>query len=326
MRALNSNSILILKTLSELSDQNFIQKINNGIFVSRHLIQKTLENKYKIKLQLDTIYRHFRILHHHRMLNYFRGSSWKDCFILSQNNIKNNFFCSWKKDITLTKSEIESIFSQYSKNKLLIYEKEYQNFHDYYENKEIKFKSKKFLILKWKEWCQRIPALSLDIAKLSYINFKKYGTKNVFNLWKNHTVSNNVKFYDIDKVVLNFENYSNINNKMMIKTYNNSNQTAKQREKADYKWDFKKAKDVSDKIKNWLDFELKLNWKDKYYWKGIKTFEIKTNQGILKLGWTKMLHPDFNKDEILLFRVETNDAKYLLSEHIDTVEVIENEQ
>jgi len=39
-----------------------------------------------------------------------------------------------------------------------------------------------------------------------------------------------------------------------------------------------------------------------------------------------MPHPDFNKDEILLFRVDTNDAKYLLNNgEIDTVEVIEND-
>ena len=47
---------------------------------------------------------------------------------------------------------------------------------------------------------------------------------------------------------------------------------------------------------------------------------------VLKLAWTKMPHPDFNKDEILLFKVDTEEAKYLLNnENIDTVEVIEND-
>ncbi|MDC0932435.1 hypothetical protein OAR97_01175 [Arcobacteraceae bacterium] len=103
-------------------------------------------------------------------------------------------------------------------------------------------------------------------------------------------------------------------------------QTAKQKEKADYKWDFRKAKDISDKIKDWLEFDAKINWMEEYYWKDIRQFEIKTNDGILKLAWTKMPHPDFNKDEILLFKVDTDEAKYLLNnENIDTVEVIEND-
>jgi hypothetical protein len=75
-------------------------------------------------------------------------------------------------------------------------------------------------------------------------------------------------------------------------------------EQKDYRWEFRKAKNISDKLKDWLLFDLKLDWKEKYYWKNIKVFEIKTNQGILKLGWEEKMHPDFNKEEILLYRIE----------------------
>lgn len=102
-------------------------------------------------------------------------------------------------------------------------------------------------------------------------------------------------------------------------------QSSKQKEKADYKWDFRKVKDTSDKIKNWLEFDAKIDWMTDYYWKNIQRFTIKTKSSSLQLGWKKMPHPDFNKDEILLFRIDTNEAKYLLEENIDTVEVIEND-
>ncbi|MGB5791857.1 hypothetical protein, partial [Poseidonibacter sp.] len=164
---------------------------------------------------------------------------------------------------------------------------------------------------------------SLNISTFSYLNFKKYGTKHIFNLWQSHAISKDFKFYEIEKAVLNFSNYSKMNKKIIVKT--NTSSTHNQ-EKANYKWDFRKVKNTSDKIKNWLTFDLKLDWMELYYWKDIKLFEIKTNQGVLKLGWKKMPHTDFNKDEILLFRIDTSEAKSLLSEHIDTVEVIENEQ
>ena len=88
-----------------------------------------------------------------------------------------------------------------------------------------------------------------------------------------------------------------------------------QQEKSDYKWNFKKAKHISDKLKDWLEFDLGLDWKEKYYWKDIYEFEIKARNGILKIGWKKMPHPDFNKDEILLFKIddESEDSQYLVS-------------
>lgn len=154
---------------------------------------------------------------------------------------------------------------------------------------------------------------------------KKYMDKDVITLeftkFKNHYISNGDLKVSWGKV---WENWC-INHKQFQPKVPKE-QSTKQKEKADYKWDFRKAKDISDKIKDWLEFDAKINWMEKYYWKDIHQFEIKTNDGVLKLAWSKMPHPDFNKDEILLFKIDTDEAKYLLNnDTIDTVEVIEND-
>ena len=142
-----------------------------------------------------------------------------------------------------------------------------------------------------------------------------------FIKYKNHYLANGDLKVSWNKV---WENWCINHNQYKPKAPRE--QTSKQKEKADYKWDFRKAKDISDKIKDWLEFDAKIDWMEQYYWKDINQFDIKTNNGTLQLGWKKMPHPDFNKDEILLFRVDTNDAKYLLENgEIDTVEVIEND-
>ena len=45
---------------------------------------------------------------------------------------------------------------------------------------------------------------------------------------------------------------------------------------------------------------------------------IKTNDDFLKIGWRKMPHPDFNKNEILLFKIDKEDenTNYLASQKI----------
>jgi len=96
-------------------------------------------------------------------------------------------------------------------------------------------------------------------------------------------------------------------------------QTAKQKEKADYKWDFRKAKEVSDRIKNWLRFEKKINWLDDYYWKDIP---------IPGIGWQKVMHPDFNKEEIILFKIDSTDGNFMLQHKTNDIidaEVLEND-
>ena len=87
-----------------------------------------------------------------------------------------------------------------------------------------------------------------------------------------------------------------------------------------YRWEFRKAKDISDKLKKWLQFDAKIDWMEKYYWQDIKVFEIKTKQGVLKLAWEEKMHPDFNKKEILLFRIE--DKNKMIEDDIIDVEPV----
>jgi len=163
--------------------------------------------------------------------------------------------------------------------------------------------------------------LNSTLVQISKKYMQKDDTTLEFTKFKNHYIANGDLKVSWEKV---WENWC-INHKQ-FKPKTPKEQSIKQKEKADYKWDFRKAKDISDKIKDWLEFDAKINWMEKYYWKDIHQFEIKTNDGILKLGWKKMPHPDFNKDEILLFKLNTNEAKYLLNDdNIDTVEVIEHD-
>jgi len=132
-----------------------------------------------------------------------------------------------------------------------------------------------------------------------------------FIKFKNHYIANGDLKTSWEKV---WENWC-INHKQ----FKPREQSQKSKEKQDYKWDFRKAKDVSDRIKDWLEFEKGINWLDDFYWKG------KTIPGI---GWQKVMHPDFNKEEILLFKIDSVDGNYMLqyqSEEIIDAEVLEND-
>jgi len=158
--------------------------------------------------------------------------------------------------------------------------------------------------------------ISLDQNMLK--NAKKYISKeNIeleFTKFKNHYIANGDLKVSWEKV---WENWC-INHKQ-FKPKVPREQTTKQKEKADYKWDFRKAKEVSDRIKNWLRFDKKINWLDDYYWKEIP---------IPGIGWQKVMHPDFNKEEILLFKIDSTDGSFMLehkSNDIIDAEVLEND-
>jgi hypothetical protein len=96
-------------------------------------------------------------------------------------------------------------------------------------------------------------------------------------------------------------------------------QNSKVQEKSDYRWDFRKAKEVSDRIKDWLEFDKKINWLDDFYWKDIS---------IPGIGWQKVIHPDFNKEEILLYKIDSKDGNFMIghkTEDIIDAEVLEND-
>jgi len=144
---------------------------------------------------------------------------------------------------------------------------------------------------------------------------KKYIDKNnveiEFIKFKNHYLANGDLKVSWDKV---WENWCINHNQFKPKE-----QSSKAKEKSDYKWDFKKAKDVSDRIKDWLRFEKNINWLDDFYWKDIP---------IPGIGWQKVMHPDFNKEEILLYKIDSSDGNFMLQHKTNDIidaEVLEND-
>ncbi|MEA3383410.1 MAG: hypothetical protein U9Q20_01865 [Campylobacterota bacterium] len=75
-------------------------------------------------------------------------------------------------------------------------------------------------------------------------------------------------------------------------------------EQQKYRFDFRKAKDISDKIKDYLEFERNINWLDDYYMKD------KPIPG--GVGYHEVMHPDFNKKEILLYIIESDNKSDII--------------
>jgi len=131
-----------------------------------------------------------------------------------------------------------------------------------------------------------------------------------FKKFKNKEFNKNIK--NKEELIVRWEQWikqyieyaSNKRKESLMRAKQPTSNTSSSIEQKNYRWEFRKAKNISDKIKDWLLFDIKLDWKELYYWKGIKEFDIKTNQGILKLGWEEKMHPDFNKEELLLFRIK----------------------
>jgi len=132
-----------------------------------------------------------------------------------------------------------------------------------------------------------------------------------FIKFKNHYIANGDLKVSWAKV---WENWC-INHKQ----FKPKEQTKKQKEKTDYRWDFRKAKDVSDRIKDWLEFEKGVKWLEDYYLKDIP---------IPGIGWQDVMHPDFNKEEILLFKIDSDNGQFMLNNKSDDIidtEVLEND-
>jgi plasmid replication initiation protein len=125
--------------------------------------------------------------------------------------------------------------------------------------------------------------------------------------------------FDLDSFQNEFEMFCRYNNDIkdrinitnfkkwcMQKKRKLSKQESIPSEQKEYKWQFKKAKEVSDKLKDWLEFDLGIDWLDDHYWK---------DEPIDGIGWQKVPHPDFNKDEILLYKLDDNseETKYLIA-------------
>ncbi len=138
-----------------------------------------------------------------------------------------------------------------------------------------------------------------DLVNLEFEKFKTYhsATGNLKANWKNEWKSWCLKY----------------------KEFKPREQSAKQTQKSDYKWDFRKAKDTSDRIKDWLEFDKKINWLDDFYWKDIP---------IPGIGWQKVMHPDFNKEEILLYKIDSDSGNLMVQHKTNDIidaEVLEND-
>ena len=332
-----STAELILLILKDMEQKKLIQeaaikikdnyedyKDTNLFWLARQQVCILLEDRYGIIIKKDTVYRHFWLLHHLKKLRYIRLGV-RDCFILDikkkiTEKVNNLIFQKKEIDLTFTKVH-KDIFNKLSKNNCLNPETEFKNFINHFHSlhNPFLFIKESILIKKWSKWCIDIHPLKITVDKselildslLIHSIAEKYLNKEIiyieFKKFKNHYISNGTT-----KVVWTpvWENWC-INYKY-FKPKAPKEQSSKQKEKADYKWDFKKAKDISDKLKDWLEFDAKINWMEEYYWKNIYQFDIKTNDGFLKLAWIKMPHPDFNKDEIILFKIDTHTGKYLL--------------
>ncbi len=178
----------------------------------------------------------------------------------------------------------------------------------------------------WKIWVGRdaskvdhAPKKTIDITMSTHRDriekiAKKHNIQDVevvFNQFYNHYVSNGyIKAFWLPQ----WDNWC-IKNKQFAPKEN-----TRAKARADYRFDFYAAKAISDKISDWLEFDVKLDWKELYYWKDIKVFSIKIKDGILKIGWQKVRHADFRGEVALLFKItdnSTDSTKYLL-ENKDT--------
>ena len=85
-----------------------------------------------------------------------------------------------------------------------------------------------------------------------------------------------------------------------------------------YRWDFRKAKNISDNIKKYLKFDLAIDYMQ-YYWEDKLPFTIEDKTYDIK----EVMHPDFNKNEYLIFVVDEKDenSKYLLNYEEDIIDV-----
>jgi len=135
----------------------------------------------------------------------------------------------------------------------------------------------------------------IEIAK-KYL--KKEEMEVEFIKFKNYYISNgDIKVHSAWEKV--WENWC-----INFKNFKPKEQTKKAKDKADYRWDFRQAKESSDKIKNWLEFEKKINWLEDFYLKDI---------ALPGIGWSEVIHPDYNKEEILLFKIDSPNGQFMLN-------------
>ncbi|MEA3554600.1 MAG: hypothetical protein U9R39_09440 [Campylobacterota bacterium] len=190
----------------------------------------------------------------------------------------------------------------------------FESFKNYYIIKAIEHNDWEEL---WKRWVSNQKGFKNnsididmeldDVLRLMAKNYiAKKDLEEEFKRFKNHYLA---KGYEKSSWANMWQNWC-----IRYKQFKPKHKSKKQIEKEEYRWDFIKAKESSDKIKDWLEFEKGINWLDDYYWKNIP---------IPYIGWQKVKHPDFDKEEILLYKLDSEYGKILLNNKSDDIIDIE---
>ncbi len=310
LELMNLNSTEITKDTLELKlntlIHNVVQKVNIEELMSVPLTKTTNDNIYSENFDID------------------RGKSAD--ISLSDNSYMN---ISTKKESAETNTTIPANFTLTYEMRFFAKSKFIQNVDDIFEDFKLYYQSKGTLNSDWeavwKRWVLNQNKYKTHLIKTvidedmilntPMLKFaQKYIDKNNIELefvkFKNHyTASGDIKV----SWVKMWENWCIKHKEFKPK------ENTKAKEKADYRWDFRKAKEVSDRIKDWLEFDKKINWLDDFYWKNIP---------IPGIGWQKVIHPDFNKEEILLYKIDSTDGSFMVEHKTDDIidaEVLEND-
>ncbi|MEA3554295.1 MAG: hypothetical protein U9R39_07845 [Campylobacterota bacterium] len=310
LELVNFGSTNITKDILELKlntlISNVVEKINIKEQISVPISKTTNDNIYSENFDID------------------RGRSSDTS--LSDNSYMNKAII--KKDVD-TNTTIPSNFTLTYEMKFFAKSKFIQNVEDVFEDFKLYYQSKGTLNNDWEA-----------VWKRWVLNQNKYKTHLVKTVIDEDMVLNSPmlkvgqKYIDKNNIELEFMKFKNhyiASGDIKVswaKMWENwcikhkefkPKENTKAKEKADYRWDFRKAKEVSDRIKDWLEFDKKINWLDDFYWKDIP---------IPGIGWQKVIHPDFNKEEILLYKIDSEDGNFMVEHKTDDIidaEVLEND-
>jgi plasmid replication initiation protein len=163
----------------------------------------------------------------------------------------------------------------------------------------------------------------LEEMRVIYLSYKH--NKQKFEVeWRSFCLYNDnlvkkitrINFHKWCKKIRRVETNEVQTNKKTNKEHNNTI-----KEKTIYRWNYRKAKEMSDKLKDWLEFVKGVRWLEDYYLQD-KPLPL----GILV---KKVIDPDFNREEILLYtakKEEMHQENKLYIENLAKENIIDVEE